>query len=182
MCPAKFLLKRLSPLSLTVFAVLVDQITKFLVVKNIPLHTIGWSSPGEFLRFVFVYNTGIAFSIGHDWPYWLRMLCFVVIPVLIIIAFLVYVVRPNPLSELQRWVLCGVCGGGFGNFIDRIFRPDGVVDFIDVKFFGIFGMERWPTFNLADSFVLVCGVILVISFLLEGQKTEKKIAVEVKDE
>ena len=177
----KSVLRRISPLSLTVFAVLADQITKYLVVKNIPLHGIGWSSPGELLRFIFVYNTGIAFSIGHDWPYWLRMFCFVVIPVMVIIAFLIYVIRPNTVTELQRWALCGVCGGGFGNFIDRIFRPEGVVDFIDVKFFGIFGMERWPTFNLADSFVLVFGVILVISFLMEDRKGKKSIT-EVKDE
>ena len=55
------------------------------------------------------------------------------------------------------------------------------MDIIDVKFFGIFGMERWPTFNLADSFVLVFGVILVISFLMEDRKGKKSIT-EVKDE
>ena len=50
-----------------------------------------------------------------------------------------------------------------GNIIDRIFRPEGVVDFISAKFYGILGFERWPTFNAADSSVVVCGIILVVT-------------------
>ena len=56
--------------------------------------------------------------------------------------------------------------GGLGNYVDRIFRPAGVVDFLDFKFFGIFGLERWPTFNVADATVVVTGILLFISFLI----------------
>ena len=63
---------------------------------------------------------------------------------------------------------------GFGNIFDRIFRPEGVVDFIDVKFYGLFGMERFPTFNVADSFVMVCAILLVISVISQVAKEEKK--------
>ena len=41
----------------------------------------------------------------------------------------------------------------------------GVLDFIDVKFWGLFGLERWPTFNVADSAVVVCGILLMLSLL-----------------
>jgi signal peptidase II len=47
-----------------------------------------------------------------------------------------------------------------------------VVDFIDVKFFGLFGLERWPTFNLADSTLVVGGILLLASFLWSGQKKQ----------
>jgi signal peptidase II len=57
-------------------------------------------------------------------------------------------------------------GGGLGNVIDRIFRSEGVVDFLSFKFYGLFGFERWPTFNVADSSVVVCAVLLVISTIL----------------
>ena len=67
----------------------------------------------------------------------------------------------------------GIVGGGFGNLIDRFFRAEGVVDFIDVKFYGLFGMERWPTFNVADSAVVVCGLLLVISFIITSVKESK---------
>ena len=67
----------------------------------------------------------------------------------------------------------GIAGGGFGNLIDRFFRAEGVVDFIDVKFYGLFGMERWPTFNVADSAVVVCGILLIISFIVTSIKESK---------
>ena len=48
----------------------------------------------------------------------------------------------------------------------RLFRFDqGVVDFISVKFYGIFGMDRWPTFNLSDSFVVVFVILFAISVI-----------------
>ena len=53
------------------------------------------------------------------------------------------------------------------------FRSEGVVDFIDVKFFGIFGMERWPTFNAADSFIVCCGIGLGVNLILQGIKQKK---------
>ena len=71
-------------------------------------------------------------------------------------------------------MICGVIGGGLGNIFDRFFRPEGVVDFIDVKFFGLFGMERFPTFNVADSFVMVCAILLVISVITNIVRDEKK--------
>jgi signal peptidase II len=61
--------------------------------------------------------------------------------------------------------VAGIIGGGVGNLIDRVFRPEGVVDFIDVRFFGLFGLDRWPTFNVADSSVVVCGALLAASIL-----------------
>ena len=73
-------------------------------------------------------------------------------------------------------------GGGIGNIIDRIFRPAGVVDFLDVQWFGIenspislFRMTRWPTFNIADSAVVICGILLIISFIVSSVK-EKNAA------
>ena len=72
---------------------------------------------------------------------------------------------------MQRWAICGIVGGGIGNLIDRFFRAEGVVDFIDVKFYGLFGFERWPTFNIADASVVVCGVLLVLSFVIDSRKS-----------
>ena len=53
-------------------------------------------------------------------------------------------------------------------------RAEGVVDFIDIKFFGLFGLDRWPTFNVADSAVVVCGFMLVISFIVTSIKEVKE--------
>ena len=89
------------------------------------------------------------------------------------IALTVAYLKSAELTRAQRWFICGILGGGFGNLIDRFFRSEGVVDFIDVKFFGILGMERWPTFNAADSFIVCCGIGLGVNLILQGIKQKK---------
>lgn len=150
-----------------------DQITKALIVKFIPPYTIGTQFFGDFLRIIHVRNTGVAFSVGASWSSTLRNLLFSLMPLLVIAVVVGIYFRNADFTGLQRWAIMGIVGGGIGNLIDRLFRPAGVVDFIDVKFYGLFGLERWPTFNVADSAVVVCGILLIISFLITI-KEEKK--------
>ena len=58
-------IEKLLPVALLVAVVVFDQVTKQLVVANIPVHSVGASFFGDFLRIVLVYNTGVAFSIGQ---------------------------------------------------------------------------------------------------------------------
>ena len=161
---------KLLPLVLAVVVIVLDQITKALVCRFIPVNTIGTQFLGDFLRIIHVRNPGVAFSFGARWSDAVRRLAFSVIPIIVLGIVLSVYFRNNDFTKLQRWAICGIVGGGFGNIIDRIFRPAGVVDFIDVKFYGLFGLERWPTFNVADSAVVVCGIILVISFIIKYVK------------
>lgn len=87
----------------------------------------------------------------------------ILVPLALMVALCIYYFLTDELSLVQRWALCGIVGGGLGNIIDRVFRPEGVVDFLSVKFYGLFGLERWPTFNVADSSVVVCAIILVVA-------------------
>ena len=169
----KELKSKLWPISLAVLVILLDQITKILVVKNIPIYTIGASFFGDFLRIIHVANTGVAFSVGATWSETLRRFLFSLIPLIVIGIVIAIYFRNNTWTKLQRWVIMGIVGGGLGNLIDRFFRAEGVVDFIDVKFYGLFGMERWPTFNVADSAVVVCGILLVISFIITSIRESK---------
>ena len=111
-------------------------------------------------------NTGVAFSVGATWSETARRFLFSMIPLIVIGIVVVIYFRNNTWTKLQRWAIMGIVGGGLGNLIDRFFRAEGVVDFIDVKFYGLFGLERWPTFNVADSAVVVCGLLLIISFII----------------
>lgn len=169
---------RLLPFILSVIVVIIDQITKALIVKNIPIQpgmslAFGSSYLNDFLRIVHVRNTGVAFSIGADWPDILRRVLFSVIPSIVLIALGIVVVKSNEFTKIQRWAIAGIIGGGFGNICDRIFRADGVVDFIDVKVYGLFGMERWPTWNMADAAVVVCGILLLVSMFVAYIKEKK---------
>ncbi|MCR4715232.1 MAG: signal peptidase II [Treponemataceae bacterium] len=165
--------RKLIPVFFGIGVFLFDQITKWLVITYIPLYTIRLRFFGDFLQIIHVRNLGAAFSIGGSLPQTLRSILLAAIPVVILIIVMVVYFRNNSFTWVQRWFICGVAGGGFGNLFDRIFREDGVVDFIDVKFFGLFGFERFPTFNMADSFIMVCGILLMISFFTQVRKERK---------
>jgi signal peptidase II len=177
--------RKILPISLSVLVVLLDQISKFLVVKFIP--RLNFFSDdcvieifGKYLRLIHVRNNAIAFSMGSSLPQNARGILFALMPLLVVVAVYVIYFRNDEFSALQRWAICGILGGGIGNLIDRFFRPDGVVDFIDCYFFGIFGMERWPTFNLADCSVVVCGIIFAATFVIQMMNDAKKSAEEKK--
>jgi signal peptidase II len=174
--------QRALPFSLTAVIVLLDQITKGIIVEHFPLG----GRPldvfnNELLWICHVRNPAIAFSLGDNLPHNLRPALFVVLPLVLLAVILVYYLKTDELSLLQRWVIAGIFGGGAGNLIDRIARPDGVVDFISVKFFGLFGFERWPTFNVADSSVVVCAFIWIISTIIAEKPPVKAAGQETKN-
>lgn len=156
---------KLIPVSLAVVVIILDQLTKILIVQNIPRFSIGAQFFDGLIRIIHVSNTGVAFSFGAGWTAAVRQLAFSLVPLVIIGLVISVYFRNKDFNQLQRWAIMGIVGGGIGNLIDRIFRTEGVIDFIDVKFFGIFGMERWPTFNVADAAVVICGILLLISFI-----------------
>lgn len=159
--------KKFLPFLLSLGIVIFDQITKYLVVKNIPEGTIAKKFFGDFLWICHVRNTGAAFSLGADGSIFMRVVVLIVLPLalMVFVGWLI-VSEKNFFTKAQRWFAAGILGGGIGTIIDRIFRFDsGVVDFISVKFYGIFGLERWPTFNVSDSCVVIFVILLAISMV-----------------
>jgi signal peptidase II len=166
------------PFLLTGLVIAADQLTKAFIAHNWPLRNPGG---GTFIKDVFgndllwiihVRNKAIAFSLGNNLPAALRPALFIILPILVLAFLCWYYYRSDELSPVQRWAFAGIIGGGAGNIIDRVFRPDGVVDFISVKLYGFLGMDRWPTFNVADSSVVICGVLLFLSIILFPRKAE----------
>ena len=169
--------ERILPLSLTAFIILLDQITKAIIANNYPIdrfNVISQVFNNDFLQIIHVRNPAIAFSLGHNLPDIIKPVVFILVPILVLIFLVCYYLKTDEFTKLQRWAAAGIIGGGLGNIIDRIFRPEGVVDFIDVKFYGLFGWDRWPTFNVADASVVVCCLILLITMFFPFSKTEKK--------
>ena len=158
---------------LTPTVVIVDQVTKAVALAILP-----FGRPVEviedLLRFTLVQNPAIAFSIGHQLPAELRRPLFVALPLAVVAIIFLYYWRTGELSQLQRWLVAAMLGGGVANFVDRVFRPAGVVDFIDVKFYGLFGLARFPTFNVADSSVVVAGILLLLTFLRDELRTKRR--------
>lgn len=160
--------EHLKPLFLVPLITIIDQISKQIIVLLIePIYTGGAVIEvlGDFLRIIHARNPGIAFSLGRDLPDPFRGILFTAVPLVVLIVLLAYYLRTKDLPLLYRYAVAGILGGGAGNLIDRLFRPDGVVDFIDVRFYGLLGMERWPTFNVADACVVMGGILLFVAMI-----------------
>jgi len=168
--------KKALPFLLTLLVVLADQLSKAFIVSRWPRENtfIKDVFGNDFLWIIHVRNKAIAFSIGEGLPDQIRALLFIILPLVVIGVLIVYYVKTNEFSLFQRWVVAGIIGGGLGNLIDRIWRPDGVVDFISVNVYGFLGFARWPTFNVADSCVVVCGILLVLSMLFSAKNEVKE--------
>jgi signal peptidase II len=160
------------PFILTGFLILADQVVKSFIVRH-------WPGNGVFIKDVFnndvlwiihVRNKAIAFSLGYNLPEGLKTLLFVILPLAVFGFLLLYYFTSRELNNAQRWAIAGIIGGGAGNLIDRIFRPDGVVDFISVKFYGLFGFDRWPTFNIADASVVVSVFLFLFTVLFASKQ------------
>lgn len=180
-------------LYLTVFVVVFDQLTKVLVKGiNIPFLNLDLSGMrygqsfniiGEFVKFTFVENPGMAFGIDVGETSKLFLSLFSIIAS---IGILIYLFKLKDEKLILRLALALILGGAIGNMIDRTFYGvfygyapifyGRVVDFINVDFFdfSIFGRtyERWPIFNIADSAVTV-GVILLLIF--QKPHSEEKV-------
>lgn len=129
--------------------VLLDQVSKLIVVKNIPLYS--WITLiNPFLKLTYAQNDVGIFSLSFG-PSFL----YIILP-LLAVGFVIYLLlRPQPRFVI---VLLGmILGGGLGNFIDRV-RLGYVVDWISM------GLRnwRWATFNVADSSVVVAVILLLI--------------------
>jgi signal peptidase II len=128
-----------------------DQLLKHLVVSNLagrpPVDVIG-----SFVQLRYTTNSGGAFSLLTGAPLFFGIMA------IVIIGGIIYASRrAQPLSLLV--VLGLILGGALGNLADRLLRGEAllrgeVVDFVKV---GI-----WPVFNLADSCVVVGGILLAL--------------------
>ena len=136
----------------TLFALgiaVVDQITKLLVLKNIPLGATADGINGLF-HLTYVRNTGAAFS-SFEGMRWLFVGIFVVLTMAIIFE---YFKKSLPFRPFERWCVAAIYGGALGNVVDRV-RLGYVVDMIRVDFID------FPVFNVADCFI-TCGCIALM--------------------
>ena len=142
-----------------------DQLTKYLVVQNIPLYEKVPLLPGV-LGLTHVRNEGAAFSSFRGMQ-WLFVLIFVVLTLAVVYE---YFKKPMPFTALERWCIAAIYGGGLGNMIDRL-RLGYVVDMLETEF-----ME-FPVFNVADCFITCGCVVLMVHLVFFNKafwKDEKK--------
>jgi signal peptidase II len=150
-------------LLLTALAILIaDQLTKALVAANLELGQ-RVRVLGDLVQVWHAQNSGAAFSLFQG-----GSLVFLVVSVLSI-GMVAYFHRSLRTQGLWLHLVLGVIlGGTLGNFIDRL-RQGYVTDWLSV---GI-GDARWPTFNVADSSIVVgIGILVLYLFLAHPDRRE----------
>lgn len=158
-------------LGIIIFSIVADQLTKlwtlarFTNESGAPNHEV-INVIGELVRFQLVFNKGAAFSSRPQdlMPFLPPWLFFLLISIVATIVLLWFYRSLNKRDYLSRLGVIMILGGAIGNFIDRM-RLQMVVDFIDCDF-PDFIMTRFPTFNVADSFVTVGVAIVILSPVL----------------
>lgn len=157
----------LSWIIVIVAAVVVDQVSKILVIKYLKDIVSVELIPGVF-RFTYVENRGAAFGMLSD-----NRWVFMIISTLAIGALIVYLWKFRPDSRLACLALSMIAGGGIGNMIDRV-ALGYVVDFIDFCAFPSVWM--W-VFNIADAFVCVGAGLLILWLIISmvQESREQKI-------
>ena len=149
----------LNLLIFSIFLLIIDQVSKAMIVSQFDLYDS--ISVAPFFNLTFVVNYGFAFGFLNS-PSLNQIIVSIVI-LSIIIYFLYLLIKTQ--DRVFKICLVLILSGALGNFIDRIFRGY-VVDFIDIYVFNY----HWPAFNIADSCISIGFVILIFNILFLNKK------------
>ncbi|RYL92889.1 signal peptidase II [Sporolactobacillus sp. Y61] len=145
---------------IALIVLIVDQLSKWLVVQNM---TIGESI--QLIPHIFyltsLRNTGAAWNILEG-----QFVFFFLVTGVVLVIIIYYMQRYGRKQPLLGTALGLIIGGALGNFVDRLFRGE-VVDFFHVYIF----QYSFPVFNVADASLSI-GVFFMIIYLLKDGKKE----------
>ncbi len=148
---------------ISLILLVVDQISKLLVVKLIDINN-STEIIKNFFYLTYTHNTGAAFSILTG-----QRIFLILIAVAILIIIFNYLRKNKVERKIDKIAYSLVIGGALGNLIDRIVRGY-VVDFLDVKIFGY----NFPVFNLADTFIVIGVFLLLISLTRKEHNNDNR--------
>ncbi|WP_295441340.1 signal peptidase II [uncultured Thiodictyon sp.] len=152
---------------LSLFVIVLDQATKWLVLGSIAPFTVVEVVPN--LNLTLAFNTGAAFSFLADAGGWQRWL-FAAFALIVTGVLVAWLLRLRPRERFMAAALALIIGGAIGNLIDRVLLGH-VVDFIQVWLpwipYPLF--NPWPAFNIADSAITAGVVVLIIHTLFVAE-------------
>ena len=140
-----------------VLGIILDRLTKNYAINNL----IENPYSGTLFNFTYLENRGAAFGILQN-----RRIFFIILTLAIVCALVYYFLKnykTNP--KVLNIALAMIISGAIGNFYDRLFQGY-VVDFIE------FAFVNFPVFNIADIFVTI-GSILLIIYMIFFEESEK---------
>ncbi len=144
-----------------ILLVVLDQASKIYLTLVNKTSPIDLEVIRGFFRITYTCNDGAAFSILKG------KRVFFIIMTIIVVFLIVYYLLKNKVYWVEKYSLLLIISGAVGNLIDRIMYGY-VIDFLD---FIIFGYD-FPVFNIADSFITIGAIGLIISILFLNKEGE----------
>jgi signal peptidase II len=161
-------MKKLSYLFFFISVFFADRITKLWALQNLKLKDILVS---PYLNLSLVWNKGVSWGLfSSDSQFGFYFLTFVIVIVVVLFAAHTFLMLKRNKESIFFEIL--ILAGAVSNLLDR-FLYRGVIDFIDFHI----GFWHWPTFNLADVFVVVgvFGIVgrhLLYAYLRQNKKAK----------
>lgn len=125
------------------------------VSKTVVMHSMSIGEKIEFIpriiSFTYIRNKGIAWGMFEN-----ARLLFIILTIAIIAVLCIVLAKKKVTHPTGKAAVYLVLSGALGNLIDRIFYPDGVVDFICTEFMD------FPIFNIADMAVCIGAALLIV--------------------
>ncbi|MFL2520066.1 MAG: signal peptidase II [Alphaproteobacteria bacterium] len=141
-----------------VFFVFCDLITKFFIKNNFLINES--KKINSFLDIVYIQNYGVSFGfLSGLVSYWILVI------VGLLVTSLIYYLMINSFKRLEKLAYFIIIIGALSNILDRIINTY-VVDFISLHYDNFY----WPAFNLADIYITIGIIMLIISFFIKSKK------------
>jgi signal peptidase II len=143
----------------------IDRISKILILKNFLNNSSSEIYINSFLNFSLVWNSGIGFGILQLEANIFYLLISIIITAINLILIYWMLTSSNYLESIFISI---ILGGALGNLFDRYYYSS-VPDFIDLHYESF----HWFTFNIADIFITIGIIGLIIIDLFKIKKNEK---------
>ena len=137
------------------FGLLLDRLTKVWALSSLKENN-GVILIKDFFKLEYLENRGAAFGILQN-----KLVLLALVTLLVIAGMIYYIIKYKPKSKLLRISFALIISGALGNLYDRLFYKY-VVDFILLHYKDVY---NFPTFNIADSLVVIGTLILAISIV-----------------
>ncbi len=140
-----------------IFLILLDLLTKFLVKYNLPLNKS--IKINEFSDLVYVQNFGVSFGLFSGYvSHW------ILIFIASVVILMIYILSMKSNKKFEKLAYFIIIIGALSNVIDRSINTF-VVDFILLHYKNYY----WPAFNLADIYITIGIIMLLVSFFIESK-------------
>ena len=154
-------------LLIAVAVLVLDRVTKWLIATRLSLNN-GFTVIPNFFRIVHVENPGAAFGLFAESASHWRLLALIMFSLLALIIVGVLLWKNSQMVSATGAALSLVLGGALGNLWDRVIAGH-VTDFLEFHI----GSYYWPSFNVADSAIVV-GAILLVGEILFAKAPEQQ--------